>query len=125
MQRVVGPAEVLRRYADRQTLGQHQTDGRLSKLTGINSHRGHETRSFWQVQSCLLGVSVIRVEVQCCAEAPPNEGLYDSVDAARLLDVLGLACNAGIEVETRNLRGRDGRLLARGDRGNRSAPQRG
>jgi len=64
VQRVVGHAEVLRRYADRQTLGQHQTDGRLSKLTGINSHRGHETRSFWQAQSCRLGVSVIRVEVQ-------------------------------------------------------------
>jgi|GEM_PF-6222793 len=35
-------------YANRQTLGQHHTDGRLSKLTGINSDRGHETRSFWK-----------------------------------------------------------------------------
>ena len=45
---VNGNAKIFRRYADRQTLGQHHTDGRLSKLTGINSHRGHETRSFWK-----------------------------------------------------------------------------
>ena len=65
---VNGNAKIFRRYADRQTLGQHHTDGRLSKLTGINSLRGHETRSFWQAQSCRLGVSVIRVEVQSVAE---------------------------------------------------------
>ena len=37
------------------------------ELTGFNSHRGNETRSFWQVQSCRLGVSVIRVEVHTSA----------------------------------------------------------
>ena len=29
-------------------IGQHQTDGRLSKLSGINLHHGRETRSFWK-----------------------------------------------------------------------------
>ena len=68
---VNGNAKIFRRYADRQTLGQHHTDGRLSKLTGINSHRGHQTRSFWQAQSCRLGVSVIRVEVHFRQMHPP------------------------------------------------------
>ena len=63
MQRVVRHSQVVRRYADRQTLRQDQTDGGLAKLTGIRSHRGHETRSFWQVQPCHVGVSMIRVEV--------------------------------------------------------------
>ena len=52
MQRVARDAQALRHYAARQTLGQHQTDGRLSKFTGTNSHRGHEARSFWSVRSC-------------------------------------------------------------------------
>jgi hypothetical protein len=59
--RVVGHAKNLCRLADRQTLGRHQTDSRLLKLTGINSDRGQKTSSFWQLQSCRLGVFVIRV----------------------------------------------------------------
>ena len=62
---VNGNAKIFRRYADRQTLGQHQTDGRLSKLTGINSHRGHETRSFWRDQTRQFLVSTKSGEVQC------------------------------------------------------------
>ena len=45
--------------------------------------------------------------------SPLSEGLYDSVVDTRLQHVLEHARNAGIEVETRDLRGRDGRLLAR------------
>jgi superfamily II DNA or RNA helicase/HKD family nuclease len=43
----------------------------------------------------------------------PIEGLYDSVIDARLQSILDAARKAGIDVGTRELKGRDGRLLAR------------
>ena len=43
----------------------------------------------------------------------PVEGLYDSVIDARLQSILDAARKAGIDVGTRELKGRDGRLLAR------------
>ena len=43
----------------------------------------------------------------------PIEGLYDSVVDARLQSILDAARKAGIDVGTRELKGRDGRLLAR------------
>jgi len=43
----------------------------------------------------------------------PVEGLYDSVVDSRLKTLLDAARSAGIDVGTRELKGRDGRLLAR------------
>ena len=47
------------------------------------------------------------------ANGLPIEGLYDSVVDVRLQRLLDAARKAGIDVGVRELKGRDGRLLAR------------
>ena len=57
------------------------------------------------------GASYRRIRIR--NDGVPVEGLYDSVVDARLKALLDAARNAGIDVGTRELKGRDGRLLAR------------
>ena len=88
---VNGNAKIFRRYADRQTLGQHHTDGRLSKLTGINSHRGHETRSFWRDQTRQFLVSTKSGEVHPAETRPGYEEqpwFQDPVQRGRVEELL-------------------------------------
>ncbi len=57
------------------------------------------------------GGSYRRIRIR--SDGVPVEGLYDSVVDTRLKAVLDAAKSAGIDVGTRDLKGRDGRLLAR------------
>jgi superfamily II DNA or RNA helicase/HKD family nuclease len=57
--------------------------------------------------------SVLYRRIKFRHDGLPVEGLYDSVIDARLRSLLETAKSAGIDIGTRELKGRDGRLLAR------------